>query len=51
MHKKIYQKPVVTKVRLDVKSAVLGNCRNSGITVGKEPLSNDCRTPIVGCQT
>ena len=50
MHKKNYQKPTVKKVRLDVRSAVLGQCRVSGITIGKMGLE-ECKLTVAPCQT
>ena len=50
MHKKIYQKPMIKKVKLDVRSAVLGDCRLSGITVGREGVG-ECRLLVAPCQT
>jgi len=51
MHKKNYQKPIVKKVRLDVRSAVLGTCRQSGAPLSERDNLSDCRILTIGCQT
>ncbi len=41
--KKKYVKPVVTKIKLDAKTAVLGNCKIAG---GSGSNGDDCGDPL-----
>jgi hypothetical protein len=41
--KKKYVKPMVTKIKLDAKCAVLGGCKISG---GSGPSGDDCGSPL-----
>ena len=43
MEKKRYQAPTVKKVRLDIKSAVLGNCHVSPVLDAQTPGIGGCR--------
>ena len=45
--KKPYEKPKVTKVRLDPQCAVLGFCKNSG---SRGPGGTGCRSGITLCK-
>jgi hypothetical protein len=42
MDKKLYEAPRITKVRLDVRSAVLGTCRVTGDLTSRDDNDN-CR--------
>jgi hypothetical protein len=46
--KRKYEKPKVTKIKLDAKCAVLGFCKAMG-KVG--PTGTNCGPPLPACQT
>lgn len=45
--KKPYEKPKVTKVRLDPQCAVLGFCKTTG---SRGPTADNCRTGLTLCK-
>ena len=45
--RKKYEKPKVTKIRLDPETAVLGKCKNFGLT---GPNGTDCGAPFPVCR-
>ena len=47
--KKKYEKPQVTRIRLDAKCAVLGFCKTSGTVGPGQPAINGC-TAGTNCQ-
>lgn len=53
MNKKQYTKPEIAKVKLEVREAVLGVCRVSGVTGGAKTGNADCKMGIPGvrCMT
>jgi hypothetical protein len=48
--KKKYEKPIITKIRLDAKCAVLGFCKTSGKIGPGQPAINAC-TPGATCDS
>jgi hypothetical protein len=47
--KRKYEKPKVTKIKLDAKCAVLGFCKTNGSTGG--PTGANCGPPLPACFT
>ena len=47
--KRKYEKPKVTKIKLDAKCAVLGFCKTDGSTGG--PTGGNCGPPLPACFT
>jgi len=46
-HKKKYEKPKLTKIRLDPETAVLGKCKNTGL---RGPNGDHCGVPFPICR-